>query len=186
MSAHDSGSVIQTPRLILRPWRDGDLKPFAAMNADREVMRHFPAPLTRDQSDRLAARIRELFIQQGWGLWALEIPRATGFAGFVGLMPVNADYPFGPAVEVGWRLAQRWWNHGYATEAARAAVGFAFSTLGLAEVVSFTIPDNTASRRVMEKLGMTRNEADDFDHPRIAEGHPMKRHVLYRLKKQAG
>jgi RimJ/RimL family protein N-acetyltransferase len=181
MPLHDSGTVIQTPRLILRPWRDADLKPFAALNADPDVMRHFPATLTRDESNRTAEFFRARFQQNGWGLWAVELPGVAGFLGFTGLHAVSDKMPFAPAVEVGWRLAARWWNHGYATEAARAAIAFGFGTLGLNEIVSFTIPANTTSRRVMEKLGMTHDPADNFDHPGVPEGDPTRPHVLYRL-----
>jgi RimJ/RimL family protein N-acetyltransferase len=142
---------------------------------------HFPATLTRDESNRTAEFFRARFQQNGWGLWAVELPGVAGFLGFTGLHAVSDKMPFAPAVEVGWRLAARWWNHGYATEAARAAIAFGFGTLGLNEIVSFTIPANTTSRRVMEKLGMTHDPADNFDHPGVPEGDPTRPHVLYRL-----
>jgi RimJ/RimL family protein N-acetyltransferase len=173
----------RTERLWLRPWRDEDVEPFAALNADPRVMEHFPALLSRQETEALVARIRAHFAQHGWGLWALEVPGVAPFVGFVGLTTVPFTAPFTPAVEVGWRIAQAHWGHGYATEGARAALDVAFHRLGLPEVVSFTVPANMRSRRVMEKLGMHRDPAEDFEHPRLPEGHPLRRHVLYRLRR---
>jgi ribosomal-protein-alanine N-acetyltransferase len=161
--------VLTTARLVLRPWRDDDLAPFAALNADRRVMEFFPAVLSRAESDALAARIRLHMDAHGFGLWAVEAPGVAPFIGFVGLMTVPAALPFAPAVEVGWRLAREHWGRGYATEAARAAVEFGFGVLGL----------NRPSRAVMERLGMTHSA--DFEHPSIPAGHPLRPHVLYRL-----
>ena len=169
-----------TQRLRLRQWRDDDLAPFAALNADPEVMRYFPAPLTREQSDQLAGRIRSKIERQGWGLWAVEVAGGPPFIGFVGLSRPTFEAPFVPAVEIGWRLARMGWGHGYATEAAGAALGFGFEQLGLREIVSFTSTVNERSIRVMRRLGMSHDAADDFDHPRVADG-PLRRHVLYRL-----
>ena len=172
---------LHTERLVLRQWREGDLAPFAAMNADARVLEHFPARLTRAQSDALAGRARDAIAERGWGLWAVEATGdPSGFIGFVGLAEPYFEAHFTPAVEIGWRLAHRAWGRGYATEGARAAAAFAFEQLGLAELVSFTVVANQRSRRVMEKLGMTHDPADDFDHPALA-GHPLQRHVLYRL-----
>jgi RimJ/RimL family protein N-acetyltransferase len=168
-------SELKTERLLLRAWRDHDLEPFAALNADREVMRYFPAPLTREESDALAERIRVLMEADGWGLWAVEVPGGPPFIGFVGLHSPRFEAHFVPAVEVGWRLAREHWGHGYATEAAVAAVSFGFDELALDEIVAMTTPDNVRSRRVMDRLGMTRDPADDFVHP-IG-----MLHVLYRL-----
>ena len=176
------GPVLTTERLILRPWRDKDLGPFAAMNADPEVMRHFPVTLSRTESDAMVGRVRLHFATRGFGLWAVEIPGVTPFAGFVGLSVPRFEAPFMPCVEIGWRLATDCWGKGFATEGARAALAFGFGTLKLAEIVSFTVVANQPSRRVMERLGMGHDPADDFDHPSIAEGHPMRRHVLYRLR----
>jgi ribosomal-protein-alanine N-acetyltransferase len=173
--------LLRTARLLLRPWRDDDLEPFAALNADPEVMEHFPAPLTRAESDATAARMRAHFSEHGFGLWATEVPGAAAFIGYIGLSRPRFTARFTPCVEVGWRLARSAWGQGYATEGARAALDFAWRALGLAEVVSMTAVANLRSRRVMEKLGMTRDAADDFDHPLIAEGHPLRRHVLYRI-----
>lgn len=177
-----TGPVLTSERLILRPWREEDLAPFAAMNADPEVMRHFPATLSRTESDALVGRVRLHFSTRGFGLWAVEVPGVTSFAGFVGLAVPRFAAHFMPCVEIGWRLARAYWGKGYATEGARAALAFGFGTLKLAEIVSFTVAANHASRRVMERLGMRRDPADDFDHPTIAAGNPLRRHVLYRLR----
>jgi ribosomal-protein-alanine N-acetyltransferase len=151
------------------------------MNADPEVMEFFPAPLSRAQSDDLVDRIEAGFDRDGFGLWALEL-RGGGFIGFAGLARPEFEAPFTPAVEVGWRLARPAWGHGYATEAGRAALEYGFGPAALEEVVSFTSVVNTRSRAVMERLGMTRDPAEDFDHPRIPAGDPLRRHVLYRLR----
>jgi RimJ/RimL family protein N-acetyltransferase len=172
---------LETPRLRLRAWRDEDLPAFAAMNADPEVMRYFPKPLSRKSSDALAELIRGNMTKHGWGLWAVDVKSGPGFAGFVGLAVPVFNAHFTPAIEIGWRLARECWGRGYATEGAQAVVTFAFGRLNLAEVVSFTVVDNERSRAVMERLGMTRKPAEDFDHPMIAAGSPVRRHVLYRL-----
>jgi RimJ/RimL family protein N-acetyltransferase len=180
-----SADRLRTDRLLLREWRDADLEPFARLNADPEVMAHFPAPLSRLESDAQAARIRTSFDDSDFGLWAVEVPGVTPFAGVVGLAVPRFEAPFTPCVEVGWRLARAHWGRGYATEAAAAAVAYGFEEAGLDEVVSFTVPANDRSRRVMERLGMRRDLAGDFDHPRIAPDHPLARHVLYRLDRGA-
>jgi RimJ/RimL family protein N-acetyltransferase len=172
---------LRTRRLVLREWRAEDLEPFAALNADPHVMEHFPAPLTREQSD---AFVRESIVphfgQHGFGLWAVEVPAVAPFIGFVGLSVPGFETHFTPCVEIGWRLASEHWGFGYATEAARAAVTFGFEEAGVDEIVSFTAPANLRSIRVMERLGMTRS--GEFDHPRVPPGHPLRRHVLYRLR----
>src|ERR1700683_4025102 len=145
---------LKTSRTLLRAWHDEDLEPFARLNADPEVMRWFPSVLTRESSDMLASRIAPRLAEDGWGLWALEVPEVSPFCGFVGLSRVPFEASFTPAVEIGWRLHQPWGGHGYATEAAAACVDFAFVTLGLPEIVSFTTTLNTRSRGVMERLGM--------------------------------
>ena len=172
--------TIATPRLRLRPWRDEDLPAFAAVNADPRVTEFLPGPIDRDASDARAARIRDHFDRHGFGLWAVEVPGVADFVGFVGLSVPGFEAHFTPCVEVGWRLAHAHWGRGYATEAARAAIDFGFRRLALHEIVSFTVPDNRRSRAVMERIGMTRSPADDFDHPSLPEGHPLRRHVLYR------
>ncbi|VVE41066.1 GNAT family N-acetyltransferase [Pandoraea iniqua] len=179
---HDTTPVtLTTARTVLRPWRTDDLAAFAALNADREVMRHFPTTLDRAQSDAVAQRLRNHMETHGFGPWALEIPGVTPFAGFVGLMRVGFDAPFVPAVEIGWRLARPWWSNGYASEAARAAAHFAFNVLQLDELVSFTVPANVRSRAVMTRIGMRHCPDEDFLHPLIPPGHRLRRHVLYRL-----
>ncbi|MFD7984201.1 GNAT family N-acetyltransferase [Kitasatospora indigofera] len=176
---------LRTSRLLLRAWRPSDAEPFAALNADPEVMAHLPAPLDRAASDALAARIRAAVERDGWGWWAVE-PASTGaFIGFTGLARTTFEAAFTPAVEVGRRLARPAWGHGYATEAAVAAVGFGFEVLGLREIVSFIVPGNLPSRAVMERLGMTHDPREDFDHPRLPAGHALRRHVLYRLARPA-
>lgn len=177
--------ILFSERLTLRPLSDDDLASFAALNADPEVMQFLPGVLSRAESDALAARIREAFDRQGYGLWALDGPGGMPVAGFVGLMHTRFEAAFTPAVEVGWRLAREHWGKGYASEAARASVRAGFVHLGLDEVVSFTAAQNQRSRRVMEKLGMRRDPSDDFDHPALPEGHPLRRHVLYRLHRPA-
>jgi RimJ/RimL family protein N-acetyltransferase len=171
---------LATARTRLRRWRPEDREPFAALNADPEVMRHYPAVLSRAESDDLAGRIEEHFAHHGFGLWALELPGVAPFAGCVGLSVPRFEAAFTPCVEIGWRLARAYWGHGYVTEAASAALTFGFEPLGLPEIVSFTVPDNIRSRRVMERIGMTHDPGDDFDHPLLPEGHPLRAHVLYR------
>jgi len=182
----DQSMELRTDRLILRRWRESDREPFARMNADPEVMRHFPSTLTRAQSDGFAARIERQFEERGYGPWAVEIPGEAEFIGFVGLLHHTFPAHFTPATEVGWRLNRPYWGKGYATEAARAAVADGFGRLGLDEIVSMTAPANVRSIAVMERLGMTRNPADDFEHPNVPPGHPLRRHVLYRLSSNTG
>jgi RimJ/RimL family protein N-acetyltransferase len=177
----DDGPTLTTPRLVLRRFREHDREPFARMNADPHVMHHFPAVLDRAESDALVERIEAAFEILGYGLWAVERTTDHRFLGFTGLALHAFEAPFTPCVEIGWRFAAEVWGHGYATEAATAAMSFGFDSAELPEIVSFTIPANTRSRRVMERLGMHRDPADDFDHPRIPESHPLRRHVLYRL-----
>ena len=171
---------LKTERLHLRRWREADREPFAQMNADTRVMEYFPAPLRRKESDALVDRIEAHFAEHGWGPWAAELRETGEFIGFIGLNVPVFEAHFTPCVEIGWRLAAEHWGRGLATEGAGAVLGYAFTELRLPEVVSFTTVANQRSRRVMEKIGMTRNPADDFDHPGLAEGHPLRRHVLYR------
>jgi RimJ/RimL family protein N-acetyltransferase len=168
-------------RVCLRPWREEDRDAFAAMNADARVMTFFRSCLSRAESDTMVDHIQEHFNQRGFGLWALEVPGVAPFAGFTGLSVPRFNAHFTPCVEVGWRLAFEHWGRGYATEAGRLALGYAFGALALSDVVSFTSVGNHRSRSVMERLGMRRNPADDFDYPWFPEGHPLRRHVLYRL-----
>lgn len=172
---------ITTERLLLRPWRTGDREPFAALNADPRVMEHFPKLMTREESDAAADRIAAHFEQHGFGWWAVEVPGVTGFAGFVGIQWSRIETHFTPCIELGWRLAAEHWGHGFATEAAQAAAAYGFESLRLPEIVSYTVPMNVRSRRVMEKLGMTHDPAEVFDHPSLPEAHRLRQHVLYRL-----
>ncbi len=176
-------TVLRTQRLLLRPWRPDDLAPFAALNADPEVMRHFPSVFSQEASDAAAERIIGQFDEQGWGLWVAEVPGVAPFIGFVGLAMATFPAPFTPALEVGWRLASEHWGRGYAPEGARAALDFAFAELGVDEVVSFTAVANANSRRVMEKLGLTHDPSENFDHPNVDVDSPVRRHVLYRVVK---
>ena len=185
--AHESGGIPlvepRTERLWLRQWRDDDWAPFAALNADTEVMRYFPSTLDERESNAFAYRNAALLEVYGYGLWAVE-ERASGeFVGMVGLNQPQWQARFTPCTEVGWRLARSAWGHGYATEAARAALAVAFGPLGLDEVVSFTAVANARSRAVMERLGMTHDPAEDFDHPKLDADSPVRRHVLYRLSR---
>ncbi|TDC51192.1 N-acetyltransferase [Actinomadura sp. KC345] len=167
--------------MVLRRWEAGDREPFAALNADPEVMAHFPAPLTRAESDAMVDGIEARFEGEGFGFWALETADTNRFIGFTGLAVVRFDAPFTPAVEIGWRLARSAWGHGYAAEAARRALRFAFDDARLDEVVSFTSTANLRSQAVMERIGMVRDAAGDFDHPLVDDGHRLKRHVLWRI-----
>ena len=168
-------------RLRLRAWRDEDLEPFAAMSADPQVMRFFPSTLTRSESNALAERIRRHFDKYEFGLWAVEVMDVASFVGFVGLAVPSFEAEFMPSVEIGWRIAKPHWGMGYATEAAKLAIEYGFTKLQLPEIVSFTVPENSSSRRVMEKVGMRHCPDEDFDHPALPEGHALRPHVLYRL-----
>jgi len=170
----------QTERLVLRPWRDTDADAVHALNADPVVMEHFPNPFSRDESNTSIARMRAGWMTRGWGFWIVELSAEGGrFGGILGLSVPSFTAPFTPCVEIGWRLARDAWGKGYATEGAREALRFGFEELGLSEIVSFTVPANVRSRAVMERLGMTLS--GEFDHPSLAEGHRLRRHVLYRL-----
>lgn len=179
----DGVRELRTQRTLLRQWRDADLDPWVEMNADPEVRRHFTAVSSRDEALAEAARIRDALARRGWGAWALDIPGVMPFAGFVGLMVPAWSAPFTPAVEIGWRLPRAAWGQGYASEAAAAAAAFALQVLQLDELVAITVPGNQASRRVMQRIGMVQDVDGDFDHPRIAADHPLRRHVLYRLRR---
>ena len=172
---------IRTPRLWLRAWRDTDHHPFARLNADARVMEHFPARLTPEESAAAVQHIGVHFAQHGFGLWAVEVPGAADFIGFIGLNVPSFSAYFTPCVEIGWRLAAEYWGYGYASEGARAALDFGFGRLGLDELVSFTVPANVRSRRVMERIGLQHAAADEFDHPNVPPGHALRRHVLYRI-----
>ncbi len=173
--------LLRTPRLVLRRWREDDRVPFAAMNADPEVVKYLRRPLDRHASDAFIDRIEKGFERYGFGLWAVEVVESGLFLGFTGLAVQTFPAHFTPAVEVGWRLARYAWGHGYATEAAQAALDFAFTAAGMKEVVSITTRTNERSIAVMRRLGMTHDPAEDFEHPLLPRGHPLRPHVLYRL-----
>jgi ribosomal-protein-alanine N-acetyltransferase len=172
---------LRTDRLLLRRWRASDRAPFARLNADPEVMRYFPSPLSAEENDAFMEQMEMRLERDGWGLWALEVRQTRAFIGFTGLASATFEAHFTPAIEIGWRLAREAWGCGYATEAARAAARFGFEELQRDELVSFTATGNAKSRAVMRRLGMTHDPAEDFDHPRLAIGDPLRRHVLYRL-----
>jgi len=170
--------ALRTPRLLLREWRDEDAAPFAVMSADPEVLRYLPAP-----TEAWIPWMRGHFEECGFGQFVVELPGEASFIGAIGLNHVRWSLPFTPAVEAGWRLARPFWGQGYALEAARAAIEDGFGRLGLDEIVAYTVTANRASRQVMERLGMTYDPAEDFDHPSRPEGDPLRRHVLYRLRR---
>lgn len=175
---------LRSNRLLLRRWVASDRPLFAELNVDARVAEFLPCPLSQAESDQMAERIETHFQEHGFGLWALEVPGITSFAGFIGLNVPRFEAPFTPCIEIGWRLAAAHWNQGYATEGARAALSFAFNSLNAAEIVAFTVPHNVRSRRVMDKLHMKYAAGQDFDHPLVAEGHPLRKHVLYRIHRE--
>jgi RimJ/RimL family protein N-acetyltransferase len=184
MSPTGRFDTISTARLLMRRWRDSDREPFADLNGDPETMRFFPAPISRAGSDALIDRIESCFDRLGYGLWALEVAATGEFIGFTGLNPMPDGVPGAGGVEIGWRLAKRAWHHGYATEAARAAIGVAFDGVGVAEIWSMTAVLNQPSQAVMRRLGLT--EVARFDHPRVPHGHPLQPHVTYHLARPQG
>lgn len=171
--------MIATDRLILRNWRSSDLEPWAALNADPEVMEHFPATLSAEEAAAMLAVHQSLITERGWGLWAVERRADGAFLGFAGLMQLRDSNPLAPGVEIGWRFARHAWGAGYASEAARAALDHGFESLGLPEVVSFTATTNERSQAVMARIGMTRRADLDFDHPALPKGHRLERHVVW-------
>ena len=177
--------TLTTTRLVLRQWRRADLEPFAALNADPTVMEFMPSLLTREQSAKFIEGAAADLERRGFGLWAVEERASGAFAGCVGLNVPSFEAPFTPCVEILWRLAASFWGRGFATEAARGCLGLGFGALDLGEVVAFTVPRNTRSLAVMERLGMRRDAGGDFAHPRLAPQHPLSRHVLYRLTRSA-
>lgn len=176
---------LQTARLRLRAWRDSDIDPFAAMNADPRVMEHFPSVLSRQESADRLEKIRAKIAERGYGLWPVERLDGGAFVGVVGLAVPEFQAHFTPCVEIGWRLVASHWGRGYATEAARAVLALGFRRYGLTEIVSMTTTANTRSWRVMEKLGMRRDPGDDFQHPTLPPDHPLAPHVLYRISRSA-
>lgn len=176
---------IETPRLILRDWRDADIEPWCALCADPRVMQFFPKTSDHAESRASAAVMRSRVETEGYGWWAVEVKGGQPFAGVIALQKVPGEMPFAPAMEVGWRLAFDLWGRGLATEGALGALGFAFERLECDEIVAFTAAINLRSQRVMEKLGMQHDLAHDFKHPKLPAGHPLQNHVLYRLRRGA-
>lgn len=170
---------LETERLKLRAWQESDLQPFAELNADKDVMHYFPSVLTREQSDNLADKFQHLILDHGWGFWAVELKATGQFIGFTGLNTQPEQFIFSPCVEIGWRFAKQYWHQGYATEAAKACLKFAFEALQLNEVVSFTAVHNTASEHVMQRLGM--QAMFEFNHPALTQESPLSRHILYKI-----
>ncbi|MCH9756286.1 MAG: GNAT family N-acetyltransferase [Gammaproteobacteria bacterium] len=178
--------IIETERLILRTWCDDDLEPMFRINQDPKVMEYL-LPMsskqeTQDFIDR-AKRNQEVY---GYTFYAVELKSTHEMIGFIGLLH-RKQVPFSdsnPSTEIGWRLASKHWGKGFATEGATAVLAYAFHVLYLPEVVSLTVVNNTKSRRVMEKIGLTHNPDDDFDHPKVPDDSPLKQHVLYRLFQQ--
>ena len=175
---------LRTPRLVLRRWTEADQEPFARINADPRVTEYLPGALTRAQSDAMIERIEAIFEEHGFGFWAIDVIDGPTCIGCAGLAVPRFEAHFMPAVEIGWRLAPEYWGSGYATEAAQEALRFGFEEAGLDEIVAFTVPANTRSQSVMERIGMTHDPADDFDHPSLPAGHPLRRHMLYRIDRE--
>ncbi len=175
-------SNLETERLLLRQWREQDLPVFASLNSDPEVMEYFPNLLSREESDAMAQKCKALISERGWGFWAVELKNSGEFIGFVGLHKPKLTLPFSPCVEIGWRLLKKHWGNGYATEAAGESLRYAFETICLNEVVSFTTISNIRSRSVMNRLGLG-NTSQNFQHPDMQEKHPLSEHVLYKLTK---
>lgn len=173
--------VVRTQRLILRPWDEKDLAPFAEMNADLKVMEFYPSILSREESDLLAEKIEKEFAERGYGFWAVEVPGVASFIGYIGLNYWNLEMKFAPCIDVGWRLSSSFWGKGYATEGAKASLEFGFEVLGLSEIVSMATIHNIRSHRVMERLGMKSDPAENFAHPKLPVEHPLSMRVLYRL-----
>jgi RimJ/RimL family protein N-acetyltransferase len=178
-------NLLTTQRLLLRQWRDSDRDAFARLNVDPIVMEHFPRCWLRNESDAAVTRLQEVIAERGWGFWAVEVPGVAEFIGFVGLSVPRFTAPFTPCVEIGWRLAKEFWGHGYATEAAIASLRFGFEKLTLEQIVAFTVPTNERSMAVMKRIGMSRDPADDFDHPNLPPGDRLRRHVLYRMRRSS-
>ncbi len=175
--------MIETKRLILRAWQESDLAPFAEINACQKVCEFLPKQLSREESDALVQRLQGHMDKHGYSFFAVELKEANEFIGFTGLFYPSFDAHFTPAVEIGWRLSSSHWGQGYAPEAAKAALNYGFYEVGLEEIVAITVPDNMKSRRVMEKIGMVCDPDGDFMHPSLPDGHPLRRHVLYRICK---
>lgn len=173
--------AITTTRLILRQWQDSDFAPFAAMSADLQVMEFFQSTMSREKSEEMLTRCRDMITERGWGIWAVELRETGEFIGFVGLHTPGYDLSFNPCVEIAWRLKVEVWGKGYCTEAARAVLDAGFNQLGLKEIVAYTALPNVRSAAVMKKLGMKSDPQENFNHPMVEEGHWLREHCLYRL-----
>ena len=174
--------MLKTNRLLLRQWIENDFLPFAEMCSDKDVMEFFPKVQTQEESYKMGLKIQSLINERGWGMWAIEIPNEHKFIGFVGLHVPSDNLPFSPCVEIGWRLSKKHWGKGYATEAAKEILEYAFNTLNLSEVVSFTALANFRSRAVMQKIGM-RDSGQNFMHPDVEASNALCEHVLYTINK---
>jgi len=177
------GAKLITERLVLRQWQESDYMPFSRMNADPVVMEYYPSTLSEDESNAMADKLKGLISEQSWGFWAIETKNEKEFIGFVGLHKPTYDLPVSPCIEVGWRLAKEYWGRGYATEAAKESLRFAFEELDIGEVYSFASVSNKKSRSVMERLSMS-DTRNNFEHPIIPEGHSLREHVLYKITKK--
>jgi len=173
--------ALSTNRLLLRAWKESDLPLFAKMNADFRVMEHFPSALSTKESNSFAQKFQKELEEKEYGLWAVEVPGVSPFIGFVGLHYQDFEATFTPCIEIGWRLSHEHWGKGYAFEAASKVIDYAFHTLKLTELVSFTAKTNERSQKLMQRLKMTHDPKDDFEHPKLSPGHPLRPHVLYRL-----
>lgn len=176
-------NILETPRLILRTWQEADLEPMALIDQDKKVCQFLPGIGSKSATKAGIERIIAHYKEKGFSLYAVELKSTGELIGFLGLMTPSFEAHFIPAVEIGWRLSSTHWNQGYATEGAKAVLDYAFTSLNLPEVVSFTAVNNQASRRVMEKIGLHHNTKDDFDHPKLEPNSPLRRHVLYRLSR---
>jgi len=174
---------LETERILLRQWQCDDLAVFAEINSDDKAMMHFPALLTRAESDNLALRLMEEISTSGWGMWAAELKRTKEYIGFVGLSTPLTEFPFSPCVEIGWRLHPRYWGNGYATEASEKSLEFAFQNIALTEVIAMTTVSNLRSVAVMKRLGLN-NTCQNFMHPKISPENPLAEHLLYRITKK--
>lgn len=175
---------LETEHLILRSWKEEDREPYFHINQDPKVIECLLGPLTEQQVDLFIEAMNKQQHDRNYTLWAVEEKATGGMMGFIGLNYVEWEAPFTPAVEIGWRLGSEYWGKGYATEGAKAVLEYGFEQLGLQEIVSFTVPANKRSQRVMEKIGMMREEKGDFCHPKLMADHPLSRHILCRLKRQ--
>ncbi len=178
------GNTLTTKRLLLRRWREEDRLPFQQINADPRVMEFMPGLLSTQESDALIARIEDHFERYGFGLFAVEHKDSANLIGYLGMMVPAFQASFMPAIEIGWRLGAEYWGKGFATEAAREVLRYAFGNLKLESVVAFTVSQNLRSRRVMERIGMRHEPSEDFDHPNLPDGHPLRTHLLYRISRE--